>query len=56
MTYEKGPYDGTPDPPDPDAVWAAVMAERAETFRGLVGDRLDEWLETRRKEEQNDTI
>ena len=45
MISSLGPYDGVPDPPNPDAVWAAFMAQRAETFRGLVDDWLDDWLE-----------
>ena len=49
MTYSKGPYDGVPDPPDPDAVWAAVVEERATAFRQAVGEELDLWLEEQEK-------
>ena len=51
MTYSLGPWDGVPDPEDPDATWAAFMAERAETFRGLVGEELDRWVEKQVKDE-----
>ncbi len=44
MPFLPTPYPND-DPEDPDATWKAFMAERAETFRGLVGMELDDWAE-----------
>ena len=51
MTYSLGPWDGVPDPQDPDATWATFMEARAETFRALVSGEVDDWAEKEVKKE-----
>ena len=50
MTCPLGQWDGVPDPEDGEAVWAAVMREREQTFRRLVGAELDDWATERVKD------
>ncbi len=55
MPFLPTPYPNN-DPEDPDATWAAFMAERAETFRGLVGPMVDDWAEDQVKDGPNKSI